>query len=100
MTLYITSVATTTITIASFQNACAECADAIATAGWVTAKNWYAQAEAINSGLDVEASEAGSRSRRRETLAGLAKAIDVAEETTNRAGGTSRFVKTRVAYPS
>jgi len=71
--------ATTQITVAAFQDACAECADALADGDIATATTKYAVAEAINSGLDVEGSAGEFRNRRREALTGLKNAIDALE---------------------
>ena len=90
--------ATTTITVESFQMAIAECADAIAAADWTTAATQYAVAEAINAGLDVEGSSGGARSRRRETLEGLSAAIEKAEARVSRGTERSRLVSTQVKH--
>ena len=90
--------ATTTITIASFQDACAECADAIAAGTFDTAMSWYARAEAINAGFDVDASHQDTRSRRRETLQGLKEAIRAAEAAIARGSEHSRFIKTQTRH--
>jgi len=92
------SLATTTITVASFQNACAECADAIAAESWASAVSWYARAEAINAGLDLDASDAQARVRRRESLDGLNKAISAAEVAAAQGSDESRFVTTKTIY--
>jgi hypothetical protein len=90
--------ATTTITVASFQTACAECADNIASGSWSTAKQWYARAEAINVGLDVQVGDEAAYVRRRESLSGLANAIDIAQIAVDGAAEKSPFIKTRVNY--
>jgi len=90
--------ATTEITVAAFQNACAECADAIAASTFGTAMAWYARAEAINAGLDVEASLGATRTRRRETLEGLQRAIKAAETAVNADGDDSRFITTQTGF--
>ena len=90
--------ATTVITVAAFQTACAEVADAIAAEDWSTAANWYARAEAINAGLDVEAELEGQKSRRRETLAGLAAAIAMARAVASRQAGSKRLIRTTTQF--
>lgn len=90
--------ATTQITIAAFQTACAECADAIAAKTFDTAMSWYARAEAINAGFDLDASAQDTRSRRRETLQGLKAAIEAAEAAAARGSAHSRFIKTQTRH--
>lgn len=89
---------TTVITPAAFQTACAECADAIAAESWALAAKWYARAEAIAAGMEVEAGGSDTRYRSRETLAGLQKAIDVAADAARKAANTSRLVTTRTRH--
>jgi len=90
--------ATTTITVASFQTACAECADAIASGDWGTATRWYARAEAINSGLELAVSGAGKSATRRNALDGLRTAIAEAKAVCEAESAHSRFVKVRVSH--
>ncbi len=90
--------ATTEITVAAFQDACAECADAIAASTFGAAMAWYARAEAINAGLDVEASLGATRTRRRETLEGLKRAINAAEGAGNVLLDESRFITTQTRH--
>lgn len=89
---------TTTITVASFQNAIAECADAIEASDWGTASRKYAKAEAINAGLELDVSNQGSEIKRRDSLSGLKKAIDAARDITNAEIGESRLVTTRTGF--
>lgn len=70
---------TTTISVSSFQTACAECADAVADEDWSTAVKWYARAEAINAGLELSVGTRGTSMSRRETLQGLREAISAAK---------------------
>lgn len=90
--------ADTTITVASFQNACAECADAISTDNWAIATKWYARAEAIHSGLALDISAEGTRTRRREALDGLRQAVDAAENAVNSHSGSDRIAIGRTRY--
>lgn len=90
--------ATTTITVASFQDACAECADAIGDENTLLATKWYARAEAINSGLDVEGQNAEFRQRRRESLNGLKDALAVITAVLNMAANQSRLITTQTAH--
>ena len=90
--------ATTTITVASLQTACAECADDIAAADWAGASSWYARAEAINAGLEVEGSHGDTRFRRREALAGLRQAIDAARASAAQYGTGGRFITTQTRF--
>jgi len=87
-----------TITVASFQTACAECADAINSELWSTAHKKCAVAEAINAGLELEAAADDRSFKRRESLAGLRAAIEAAKAQTVRAGESSRFVTTRMGF--
>jgi len=82
--------ATTQITIAAFQTACAECGDAIVAGNWGTAKQKYAVAEAINAGLLKSSAEGSSRMERRDSLKALREAIDAAQSasTSNRTNWT------------
>lgn len=70
---------TTTISLASFQDACAECADAIAASDWSGAYNWYARAQAILVGLPADSTDAAQRTRLEQDLAALKAAIDAAK---------------------
>ena len=91
--------ATLTITAASFQLACAECADALAASDFVTATTKYAVAEAINAGMDVAGQADGVSARRRESLEGLAKAIETAAAATRRNAGRGRLITTQTRFP-
>lgn len=87
------------ITLAAFQTACDECRAAISTASWSTAWQKYAEAEAIAAGLELAASDGGTSYQHRQTLEGLAKAIDRAEGAVSRyADRGKRLIRTRVEY--
>ena len=88
----------TTISVSSFQTACAAVADAVDSEDWDTAYKKYAKAEAIHSGLEVHAGDQGSYVRRRETLDGLKRALDAARAATLQIGEHSRFVRTRTTH--
>lgn len=92
--------ATTTITEASFQTACAECADAIATSTWATAISWYARAEAINAGMPLSGEAGEHKMARRESLRGLRDAIAAAESAAGRLAGEDRLVTVRTGFNS
>ena len=87
-----------TITVASFQTACAECGDAINGEDWGTATKKYAVAEAINAGLELSVSDSGSQISRRQSLEGLKKAIEAARQMVSQTSGTSRFISTRTRH--
>jgi len=83
--------ATITIDDSSFQNACAECADAVVALDWGTAWQKYAVAEAIASGLDIKAGDGGKNFERRERLDGLNAALASAEARVTRASDNRRI---------
>ena len=89
--------ATTQITVAAFQLALAECGDAIAAADWATASTKYAVAEAINSGLALESWAGEFKIQRRESLAGLQRAIDAAK-TAAASSSSTRRVRTGLRF--
>ena len=90
--------ATTTITMASFQDALAECADAIAALDFTTARNWLARAEIIQNGLSVDASVGnGMRNQMRISLEKSKVLIDDAEVASSR-GNQSGLVRTRTNF--
>ena len=91
--------ADTTITLSSFEDACAECADAIAASDWGLAYSWYARAEAINAALAVQVRSGAEDVRRREGLNGLKEALAAAQAASTRSGDTRRLVTTRTRYP-
>ena len=92
--------ATQTTTVAAFQTLCAEVADAIAAATWSTAYSKYAQAEAVNAALELDVAAQGSSIRRRETLSGLGKALQMAEGAVARTTNKGRFITTRQGFKS
>ncbi|HUT23712.1 MAG TPA: hypothetical protein VM492_05170 [Sumerlaeia bacterium] len=89
----------TTISVTAFQTVCAECGDAIEAADWGLAATKYAVAEAINAGLEVQLSDSGSSVQRRETLKGLAAAIETACKIVAQTDGQGRFITTRTRHP-
>ena len=89
---------TTQITESAFQTACAECADALAASSWTTARTKYAVAEAINAGLAVQVGRESMLIRRRETLEGLRKAIEVVSASNASASDPKRLTTTRISY--
>jgi len=88
---------TQTITVAAFQILCGEVADAIAAADFATAYSKYAQAEAVNAGLELDVNSQGTSVRRRESLNGLQKALQVTNAFVS-GSDTRRFIKTRTGY--
>jgi len=91
-------VATTTITVASFESACAECADAIAAESRATAYKWYARAEAIHAALPRTIGDQGAELERRTALDGLKRALDAAFKVIAQTGSAKRFISTRTGY--
>lgn len=89
----------TTISLATFQAACAACADAILANDLLTARTQLAVAEAIAAGLPVDSSQDGFRTKMREALTGLRTSITDLSTATQRATGT-RLIGTRVGRPS
>ena len=90
--------ATTQITESAFQTACAECADAIIAGDWTTARTKYSVAEAINAGLLARLTVGSVDKTRRDSLTGLRKAIEYAE---NQAAGKSdnrRLIRTQLGF--
>ena len=87
----------TTITVTSFQAACAACADAILAGDWSTARRQYAVAEAINAGLDAEVQAAEFRVRRRDSLNDLRAAIESVSATIARGSDLDRLIVIRTA---
>lgn len=90
--------ATTTITEASFQLACAECADAIDSSDWATARTKYAKAEVIHAGLQAQAGHSGTFIRRRETLKGIREALEFVETSVSAVADTRRLVMTTLRF--
>lgn len=90
--------ATTTITTASFQDALAECADAIAALDFATARNWLARAEMIQNGLSVRAGIGnGMTNEMRVSLEKSKALLDDAEAASSR-GNQRRLVTTRTNF--
>lgn len=90
--------ATTQITLVSFQTICAECADAIESGDWATAYQKYAKAAAVHAALEVQVSDQATSLRRHETLNGLQKALDAAKAATSAGSGNSRFITTKTKF--
>ena len=91
--------ATTTISVASFRNLCAECADAIEAEDWSLASKKCAKAEVVNAGLEVEGESHEQRYRRRETLGGMREAIAAVEEAVNKSANSGRrLITTRTRH--
>lgn len=88
----------TTISLEAFRAALGLCADYILAKDWSNANLYYAQAEAINAGLEVQVGDAGQSLRRRESLDGLRTAIATAEAKTSAGDSTSRFIKTQTGF--
>lgn len=89
-------VPTTTITVASFQTALAETADAVEARDWATASRKLAKAEIINAGLEVAVEGKGEKVARRDSLEKTRAQLEAAIGTENRINGGSRFIRTRV----
>ncbi|MBU0907344.1 MAG: hypothetical protein KKE05_04285 [Nanoarchaeota archaeon] len=90
--------ATTQITVTAFQTACAECADAIIAEDRKTAYLKYAVAEAINAGLELSVSDAGSSIQRRQALQGLKDALGTAMPIIAQETEGSRFIFGRTNF--
>lgn len=90
--------ATTTIDIDSFQNALAECADAVASENRAAAYKWYARASIIHAGLEVQAGDGGSYLRRKENLDDVKRSMDAAFGVVGQSASTSRLVHARVRH--
>jgi len=90
--------ATTAITVTAFQTACAECADAIIAADWGTAATKYAVAEAINAGFELQIDDAAASVRRRDSMKGLAAAIETARKIVAQTDGQDRLITTRTRH--
>lgn len=89
---------TTTITEASFQTACAECADAIIAGAWDTAWQKLGVAEAINTGLLARLTVGSMDKTRRESLTGLAARIVQLEGRGNRGSDNRRLISTQMGF--
>lgn len=92
--------ATTTITVSSFQTACAEVADAIIAQDWALASRKYAVAEAINAGLELSVSDGGQSVTRRSSLEKLNAAIGAARAATSSDGRQAGLIVTTVGFGS
>lgn len=90
--------ATTEISLSSFQTALAECADAIEAGDWGTAATKYAKAEAIAAGLEVQVGHDAASIRRRETLEGLQAAIKYAQVSATKSTDKRRLISTRMRF--
>lgn len=83
----------------SFQTACAAVADAIASGDFATAYSKYGQAEAILAGLAVELEDNGSRQRLRESLEGMHRAIQAAQDAAGRSTDSGRrLIRARTGF--
>lgn len=90
--------ATTTITMASFQTALAECADAVEASDFATARRKLAKAEMIQNGLSVEASVGnGTRNVMRQSLHQSKALLDDAELAVT-GGDQRRLATTRTNF--
>ena len=90
--------ATQATTVAAFQLLCAEVSDALAAGDFLTATSKYAQAEAVNAALDLEVGSEGISVRRRASLDGLAKAIDIITSKTGRANNKNRMITSKTGF--
>jgi len=88
----------TAITLATFQEALGEVADAIGSGDYATARRFFAKACAIEIGLPVEVGNDGSRVRMRERLESLEATIASAESSAA-SSDRMRTIRTRVDYP-
>jgi hypothetical protein len=90
----------TTISVTSFQTACAAVADAILAGDFATAWKQYAVAEAVHSGLEVQVGHENVMVMRRQKLDGLNAAIKAAESAAKRLSGSSgkRGIRLRTVY--
>lgn len=92
--------ATQSISVAAFQELLADCADAIASGNWSTAKSKYAQAEAVNMALDLTVSHADTSTTRRTSLEKLNAAIDAAKDEASTTEDDQRFGRISTGYAS
>ena len=90
--------ATTTITIASFQNALAEAADAIAAESWGTAFNWVLRAQTIMSGLEASVAHAGTSATQRQNLKDLRDAVREGQAKAAQQSSESRWIGTTTTH--
>lgn len=91
----------TAISLANFQTALGNCYDSISSGDYAAAWKYYAMAEAQHSGLATQITDSGLTTQRRQTLDGLAKAIERAESAGNAATDDERrFVTTQTVHPS
>ena len=90
--------ATQATTVAAFQLLCAEVSDAIAAESWSTAYSKYAQAEAVNSALELNVSAQGTSVQRRHSLRALKDALDASMSVVGRLGEKDRFVHVRTKH--
>lgn len=79
------------ITVAAFQSKVDEIVTALAAGDYAAAYSAYAQAEAINAGLEEEIGDHGRRIKRRESLEKLGAAITKAEGAAARLNDRGRF---------
>lgn len=88
----------TTISVSAFQTACAAVGDAIIAKDRNTAYQQYAVAEAINAGLELSVSNAGSSLQRRGALTGLKDALDTAFAAMTQETEDSRLIRARTNF--
>lgn len=92
---------TTEVTLATFQTACAECADAIDNSQWATARRKLAKASALLLGLPESAADGSSRMDMRKQIAGFESLITAAEESSGAsADDQRRFISTSMGFGS
>lgn len=88
----------TTISVAAFQAACAAVGDAILSGDRDTAYKQLGVAEAINAGLEVQVTDAGSSIQRRDSLAGLRTTLETTFAAITPESETSRFIRGRTNF--
>lgn len=90
--------ATTTITMESFQTALAECADAIESGDFATAWKKLAKAETIQNGLSVRAGIGNGTTNEMRTSLDRSKVLLEAAESAVSRGNQRRLVTTRTNF--
>ncbi|MFH1569788.1 MAG: hypothetical protein ABIL09_17460 [Gemmatimonadota bacterium] len=88
----------TAISAANFKTALGNCYDSISAGDYPAAWKYYAMAEAQNSGLLLESSEAGMSSRRRDALDGLRKALQQVQNAASTTDNENRLTTTQTRH--
>lgn len=90
--------ADTDVDLAAFTTALGLCKEAVLNGAWSTARVQYAAAEIANAALLVRSEHADTRMQRRDSLAGVWKAIALVSAASTGGADRRRLIGTRVGF--